>query len=307
MEFRQHAGWRPPENEHFEGPGDGAAALPELDPEAQRLPDKADLTDDKIDWRTVEEEDHKKAQDLADKMDWDMKRFYDKTYCGSCAGGGGTKYGRNAFERASQLVVQMYETVEMVPVLTAVQNEWIDKMLMAVPRGERAETAEVKFWTRRAIYEHLHKPNTRRPSDQAGAGCQTRRYFGDGTVPLVSEAGPGVWPAQFHFGLWLRTTRRAIATPRPRRKCACRKWVAETCSSSRRIRKPSTKVHVRTTLEQSFGLGRLQMSQIRSKLFTPRRKCRRMQLLGPTPEEASAGDGGPGVWQGRALPVATEA
>ena len=136
------------------------------DEAAQVLERKSDLTDDKIDWKKVGEEDQQQAQQIASQKRWDPNQFWDPDWCAACELRPRTAESRKqtlaeaVWEACNAAVAQTYENSKMEVVLKTVRDKWVSDLLVKMLGGE--SPAPVKFWGRRQIYEHLHAHNRTR-------------------------------------------------------------------------------------------------------------------------------------------------
>lgn len=129
---------------------------------AQHMPLKLDLTEDRVDWKKLKEEDEELAQQIATTKGWNMDRFWDPEWCAACSlqpGPGQMQIERKVFENCEQAVAKNYEKAKMEEVCKAVRDIWVQAQLARMAPGERPATANVKFWSCRQVYEHLHDHN----------------------------------------------------------------------------------------------------------------------------------------------------
>ena len=154
----------PPENEHDNENG----AVDEDDAMAREareiLPPKIDLTEDKVNWKALEKEDFELATQIAKAKCWNMDRFWDKDWCAACSlvsepGGGSQRGPEGVFALCNDATARSYEKCKMEVVVSTVRDIWIERQLSRMAAGEDPQTAAVRFWTRRQIYEHLHQHN----------------------------------------------------------------------------------------------------------------------------------------------------
>lgn len=169
----------PGEHKHQQDEQD--PGLPDLGAEAERDPDLADdikrlrprtdLTDDVIDWDAVNREDDDAARRFAMRKQWDEDRFADLGFCAVCSLTVKPTFDTDAWKQQQQskklnclaacnaAVFERYEKTNMLELLTDIQQIYVERQLQRMPAGEvnLGEMKQVKFWSRRAIYEHLHK------------------------------------------------------------------------------------------------------------------------------------------------------
>lgn len=126
---------------------------------AQDLPMRQDLTDDKVDWKQLEAEDKEMASEIANSKNWDPDRFWDPKWCAACRlqpGGKKQVVAKEVFEQCFRAVLTHYGKTEMAAVCRAVRDIWVERQLERMA-GNELET--IKFWSCRAVYEHLHDHN----------------------------------------------------------------------------------------------------------------------------------------------------
>lgn len=123
---------------------------------------KTDHTDDRIDWKRVNQEDTRRALDVAHEKKWNVADFVtedvevDTEWCFACRAKQKNMQANGILKSLNDFNGGKYRTTQMIALLDGLQDLYITHLLSRVKKQDRVNG---KFWFRRSIYDHIHDHN----------------------------------------------------------------------------------------------------------------------------------------------------